>query len=486
MTSPLSQKTNGPESDRDEFLPNNSTGRLENKTELPLDGKPKITSTLILAAIVSSLGGLLFGFDTAVIAGTTNGITQWLGLSPKALGFAVSSALIGTIIGSVCFTRAGDLLGRRPVLRILAFLFFISAIGCMFAWDYWSLVFFRLIGGLGIGGASVFGPMYVSEISPARYRGRLVLLFQYNVCLGILAAYLSNAVIASYAFDPVQLEWRIMFGIEGIPAILFILMLFLIPESPRWLVSKGRLEEAGRVLMKVGEERVEDALRLIRESFASGNSDRGAVPLFQKKYLYPILLGFGVAAFNQLSFVNGFLYYLNDTLREIGASFGGQFQPVIIGAFNVIACTVSIFIIDRFGRKTMLLIGSWGAAIPLGLCAYIAWTRELVELFPWALATFILFFSFSQGAVIWVYVSEVFPNTVRAKGQALGSFTHWGLCAVAAQVYPSVAACMTNGIALPFAFGCLMMILQFFVVRRYFVETKGVPLEEIEKKLHIK
>ncbi len=448
--------------------------------------KSKITLSLILAAIVSSLGGLLFGFDTAVIAGTTSGMSQWLDLSPKALGFAVSSALIGTIIGSVAFTKPGDLLGRRLILRILAFLFFISAIGCMFAWDYWSLVVFRLIGGLGIGGASVFGPMYVSEISPARYRGRLVLLFQYNVCLGILAAYLSNALISTFGFDPVNLQWRIMFGVEGIPALLFIIMLFTIPESPRWLVSKGRIEEAGRILIKVGENRAEEALLLIRESFAQSVTNIKSVPLFQKKYLYPILLGFGVAAFNQLSFVNGFLYYLNDTLREIGASFGGPFQPVLIGAFNVIACTVSIFIIDRFGRKTMLLIGSWGAAVPLGLCAYISWTRHWTELFPWALATFILFFSFSQGAVIWVYISEIFPNTVRAKGQALGSFTHWGLCAAAAQIYPSVAACMKNGIAIPFAFGCVMMIVQFFVVRRFFVETKGVPLEEIEKKLHIK
>lgn len=449
-----------------------------------LEKRSKITATVILAAIVSSLGGLLFGFDTAVIAGTTDGMTKWLNLSAPALGFVVSSALIGTIIGSFAFSRPGDLFGRRPILRILAFLFFISAIGCMFAWNYWSLVFFRLIGGLGIGGASVFGPMYVSEISPAQYRGRLVLLFQYNVCLGILIAYLSNALISTLGYDPIHLQWRIMFGVEGIPALLFIIMLFTIPESPRWLIGKGKIAEASRVLVKSGEAKVEEAVRLIKESFAGNSSFQKSTPLFQKKYLYPILLGFGVAAFNQLSFVNGFLYYLNDTLCEIGASFGGKFQPVIIGVFNVIACTVSIFIIDRFGRKTMLLIGSWGAAIPLGICAYISWTRNWIELFPWALATFILFFSFSQGAVIWVYISEIFPNAVRAKGQALGSFTHWGLCAVAAQIYPSVAACMKNGIAIPFAFGALMMILQFFAVRYFFVETKGVPLEEIERQLH--
>jgi hypothetical protein len=271
-----------------------------------------------------------------------------------------------------------------------------------------------------------------------------------------------------------------MLGMGCLPALAFWMMLFTIPESPRWLVRKQRLAEAEHVLVLVGEQDIPRELADIKASMHA--SEKGVEKLFQRKYRYPIFLGIAVAAFNQLSFVNGFLYYLNDTLNAIGASFGGKFQPVIIGVANVIAVTVALFTIDRIGRKTLLLIGSWGSAIPLALCAYIAWTRTLIDLFPWSVAAFILFFSFSQGAVIWVYISEVFPNRVRAKGQSLGSFTHWGLCAIAAQVYPSVVA-LNHGLAYPFAFGCVMMILQFFVVLFFFVETNGVTLEELETKL---
>lgn len=444
----------------------------------------KITVVLVRAAVVSALGGLLFGFDTAVISGTTASLRELWSLNDWRLGFAVSSALIGTILGTLVFAKPGDVWGRRATLKLMAVLYFVSAAGCALAWDYWSLVIFRFIGGLGVGGSSVLAPIYVAEISPARLRGRLVLLFQYNVCVGILLAYLSNAVVASLAMDRLTLEWRVMFGIECLPAALFWTMLYTIPESPRWLIGKERFDEARRVFAVVGETRIEEEMAEIRASLQV--AEHQAVDrLFQKKYWYPIFLGFFVAAFNQLSFVNGFLYYLNDTLGAIGASFGGKYQPVIVGAANVIAVTVAMLMIDRIGRKTLLLIGSWGAAIPLLLCAYIVWTRTLIEVFPWSLAAFILFFSFSQGAVIWVYVSEVFPNRVRAKGQALGSFTHWFLCAVAAQVYPVIVGLSDNGLGIPFAFGGAMMILQFFVVWFFFIETKGVSLEGMEKRLRI-
>ncbi len=443
-----------------------------------------ITAVLIRAAIVSALGGLLFGFDTAVVAGTTASIKDLFLLSDWQLGFVVSSALIGTIVGSIVFAKPGDLWGRTNCLKILAVLYFVSALGCAFSWDYWSLIIFRFLGGLGVGGSSVLGPIYVAEISPAHYRGRLVILFQYNVCLGILVAFLSNALIASIGFDALQVQWRVMFGVECLPALLFFVLLFTIPESPRWLVGKERFAEAEEVLTAVGEKNIAREMEDIKASLHV-TEHHATDRLFQKKYWYPIFLGVGVAAFNQLSFVNGFLYYLNDTLSEIGATFGGQFQPVIIGVANVLAVTAAMLTIDRIGRRTLLLIGSWGSAIPLALCAYIAWTRSLIELFPWSVAAFILFFSFSQGAVIWVYISEVFPNRVRAKGQALGSFTHWCLCAIAAQVYPSIVGAMEHGLAIPFAFGCVMMILQFFVVLFFFVETKRISLEDMEDKLKI-
>jgi len=445
----------------------------------------KITGTLIRAAIVASLGGLLFGFDTAVISGTTSAVKALFQLSEWSMGFVVSSALIGTILGTLIVSKPGDLWGRRDSLKILGVLFFVSALGCAFAWDFWSLCVFRFIGGIGIGGSSVLGPMYIAEISPAKIRGRLVILFQFNVCLGILIAYSSNALIELFNFDVLHIQWRIMFGVGCIPALLFTLMLFTIPRSPRWLVSVQKIKEAENVLVQIGELRVAEEMAEIMESLksvAKGTSEK----LFQKKYSYPIFLGVAVAAFNQLSFVNGFLYYLNDTLNEIGASFGGKFQPVIIGVANVLAVTVALLIIDKIGRKKLLLIGSWGSAIPLGMCAYIAWTRNFPELFPWSMATFILFFSFSQGAVIWVYISEVFPNKVRSKGQSLGSFTHWGLAAIAAQVYPVIISIPKVGLAIPFIFGGVMMIVQFFVVWFFFVETKGVPLEQLEIRLRVK
>jgi len=451
--------------------------------QLKEDKGYKITGTLIRAAIVASLGGLLFGFDTAVISGTTSSVKTLFQLSDWEIGFVVSSALIGTILGTVIISKPSENWGRRDSLKILGSLFFISALGCAFSWDFWSLCVFRFIGGIGIGGSSVLGPMYIAEIAPAKLRGRLVILFQFNVCFGILIAYLSNALIGLMNTDVLLLEWRLMFAVGCLPALIFTIMLFTIPRSPRWLVSVQKAEEAEKVLVQVGEVNVSQEMKAIKDSLK--NVTKINEKLFQKKYFYPIFLGVSVAAFNQLSFVNGFLYYLNDTLNEIGATFGGKFQPVLIGLANVIAVSAALLVIDKIGRKKLLLIGSWGCAIPLALCAYIAWTRNLTELFPWSIAAFILFFSFSQGAVIWVYISEVFPNKVRSKGQSLGSFTHWGLCAIAAQVYPPIVAFSKIGLAIPFIFGGIMMILQFFVVWFFYFETKGVPLEQLEAKLGV-
>ncbi len=451
---------------------------------LVADKDYKVTTTLIKASIVAALGGLLFGFDTAVIAGTTSSVKTLYSLSDWSMGFVVSSALIGTILGTLISAKPGDKWGRRDSLKILGFLFFISALGCALAWDFWSLSFFRFIGGIGVGGASVLGPMYIAEISPAKLRGRLVILFQYNVCLGILVAYLSNALIETMNLDVLHVQWRVMFAAECMPALLFIVMLYTIPRSPRWLVSVQKTAEAEQVLEKVGEVRVHEALEEIKASLKNVTKVTHE-KLFQKKYFYPIFLGVAVAAFNQFSFVNGFLYYLNDTLNAIGASFGGKFQPVLIGVANVLAVTAALLTIDKIGRKDLLLIGSWGSAIPLALCAYIAWTRNLTELFPWGIAAFIFFFSFSQGAVIWVYISEVFPNKVRSKGQSLGSFTHWALAAIAAQLYPPIVASSHVGLSIPFIVGGLMMIIQFFVVWFFFIETKGVPLEQLERQMGV-
>ncbi len=445
--------------------------------------KGTITGVLIRSAIVAALGGLLFGFDTAVISGATASITNLMELSTVMLGVIVASALVGTVFGTFSLTQLAIKWGRRTCLVITAALFAVSAIGSALAWDEFSLIVFRFIGGVGVGASSVFGPMYIAEISPARLRGRMVMIFQYNVCWGVLIAYLTNAVIRGFGLDALQVEWRVMFGIETLPALLFLVTLLTVPRSPRWLVSKGRSEEALQVLKQIGEDDPEFTLKEIEEAESKDALQPAtdtAEALFQQKYAYAIFLGVAVAAFNQLSFVNGYLYYLKDTLDAIGATFGGNYQPVLIGTFSVVASTMAIFTIDYFGRRKLLMIGSWGAGLPLLLCSYIAWTGEMVELFPWALGIFIMFFSYSQGSVIWVYLSEVFPDKVRAKGQSLGSFTHWGLCAAAAFVYPTIFAISPG---FPFFFGAVTMLVQFFLVRQLFVETNGVTLEEIEKKL---
>ncbi len=289
-----------------------------------------------------------------------------------------------------------------------------------------------------------------------------------------------------------------MFGVEAFPAILFGGILFLIPESPRWYVSKHRYQEAEKVLYQIGEDDVPGELTAIKDSFVEFEA-RPNVPLFQKKYLYPILLGFGVAALNQLSFINGFLYYLNDMFKIVGAELGSistDFQPVLVGIFNVLACTTSIFLIDKIGRKGLLKIGAVTTAIPLFVAAYVSLFHRHLIAFPIAMSLYVYFFCFSQGSVIWVYISEIFPNAVRTKGQALGSFTHWGLCAVTAQVFPMIvgfsqiarddAGAFIPGpsprLAIPCIFGALVMLSQYYLVTKFFVETKGVPLEQIEKE----
>jgi len=440
----------------------------------------KLNSYLIKSTIVAALGGLLFGFDTAVIAGTTKDLSAAYQLTPGSLGFTVASALYGTILGAILAGLPGDRYGRRDSLRGMAVLYLISAVGCAFAWSWWSLFVFRFIGGLGIGGSSVLGPMYIAEIAPARWRGRLVGFFQFNVVFGILLAYFSNYVIGLLNFGAA--EWRWKLGVSGIPALLFFLMLFTIPRSPRWLVKKGRISEAREVLRLSGEENYEEELRDIVESIDLEHG-HGDEPLFSSKYKFPIFLAVSIGIFNQLSGINAVLYYLNDIFERAGFSkLSGDLQAVAIGFTNLIATIIAMSIIDRVGRKTLLLIGSVGTSVCLAGVAYIFLTHSHDELLVWLLIGFIASFAFSQGAVIWVYLSEVFPNRVRAKGQSLGSFSHWAMNAIVSGVFPLMAAASGG---LPFAFFSAMMALQFLVVLFTYPETKGFSLEEMQRKLGI-
>src|ERR1017187_3467622 len=439
-----------------------------------------LNAYLVKSTIVAALGGLLFGFDTAVIAGTTRALTETYHLSPRSLGLTVAAALLGTILGAMFAGIPGDRWGRRDSLRAMAILYLISALGCAFAWDWYSLVFFRFIGGLGIRASSVLGPMYIAEIAPAKWRGRMVGLFQFNVVFGILLAYFSNFVIGLAGFGAA--EWRWKLGVSGIPAALFMLMLFGIPRSPRWLVKKRRVPEAREVLRLTGEENFEAELQDIVTSIDAEHG-HGDEPLFTRKYRVPIFLAVTIAMFNQLSGINAILYYLNDIFAQAGFSkVSSDLQAVAIGATNLLFTMIAMSVIDRIGRKLLLLVGAVGTAVCLGGVSYIFSTPRHESILVWLLVGFIGFFGFSQGAVIWVYLSEIFPNRVRAQGQSLGSATHWIMNALISFLFPMVAA--ASG-ALPFAFFAAMMAVQFVVVLLFFPETKGVSLERMQQRLGI-
>jgi len=441
----------------------------------------KLNFYLVKSIIVGALGGLLFGFDTAVIAGTTHQLTQVFHLSPGQLGFTVSIALWGTVIGAMFSGILGDKLGGRESLRILAAFYMISALGCAFAWSWPVLLFFRFIGGLGIGGSSVLGPVYIAEIAPARWRGLLVGSFQINVVVGILVAYLSNYLLglANLGMN----EWRWQLGVAALPALLFFIMLFGIPRSARWLVTKNRIPEAREVLDSLGSPDGAGELDDIIESIHVDGVAHSE-PLFQKKYLKPIYLAVTVAAFNQLAGINAILYYLNDIFGMAGFSeMSADLQAVAVGAMNLLATFLAMMVIDRVGRKTLLLIGGAGMVFCLSGVAMVFFTQQHQKMLVWLLVAYIGFFAISQGAVIWVYISEVFPNRVRSKGQSLGSSTHWIMNALIAFSFPVIA--QRFGGAYPFVFFAAMMALMFFVVLFTFPETKGVTLEQMQHKLGI-
>jgi MFS transporter, SP family, arabinose:H+ symporter len=336
----------------------------------------------------------------------------------------------------------------------------------------------RFLCGLAIGASSVLGPMYIAEIAPPKQRGRLVGMFQFNIVLGILVAYLSNYLIGLAALG--DTEWRWKLGISAIPAALFLLMLYTIAESPRWLAKQGRVQEAEDVLRGTGDP---DYKKDLAEIVASVESQPGdvATPLFQQKYRFPIFLAISIAMFNQLSGINAVLYYLNDIFAKAGfTKVSSDLQAVAVGATNLLFTIAAMSVIDKVGRKTLLLIGSVGTALALSGVAAIFFADAHHELLVWCLVGFIASFAFSQGAVIWVYLSEVFPTSVRAKGQSLGSSTHWVMNAIIAIVFPMLAA--SSGGA-PFVFFAVMMVVQFFVVLSTYPETKGYTLEEMQHKL---
>lgn len=435
---------------------------------------------LVKATAVGALGGLLFGFDTAVIAGTTQQLTDIFHLTPTTLGLTVFIGLVGTVIGALCSGVLGQRIGGREALRIMAILYTLSAIGCAFAWNWDVLMVARFIGGLGIGGSSVLGPVYIAELAPAKWRGRMVGMFQINIVVGILLAYLSNYIITTRNLGVMQ--WRWEFGVAIVPSILFLIMLYGIPRSSRWLVTTNQADEARQVLEMMGSP---DSKAELQEIIDSIHLERGSKPepLFSGKYNQMIFLAVSIGLFNQLSGINAILYYSNYIFASAGfSSSSAALQTVGVGLVNLLATFLGMSLIDKLGRKTLLLIGALGMTVALGGVATIFYTHAHQTLLVWLLVLFIVFFAISQGSVIWVYIAEVFPSRVRSKGQSVGSSSHWIMNALIAGVFPYIAA---KSQAAPFLFFAFMMLVQFFVVLFVYPETKGSSLEAIQAKFGI-
>lgn len=436
-------------------------------------------ANLIKTTLTGALGGLLFGFDTVVIAGAIDALVSLYQLSPGEKGFTVAIGLVGTVVGALGAGWVGQKLGGRETLRITAVLYVASALGCGLAWSWPSFLLFRFVGGLGIGASSVLGPVYIAELSPAAWRGRLVSVFQFNVVFGILLAYLSN-----YAIHLLQLgagEWRWQVGIAAAPAIAFLALLFGIPRSPRWSASRNRIDEALAVLEQMGEPNPQAELDDIRAALVEEHASAGE-PVFQAKYRYPLFLAISIGAFNQLAGINAILYYLNNIFAAAGfSSMSSYQQAVAIGITLLLGTMAGMALIDKLGRKTLLLIGAAGTASCLAGVAWVFATGSHAQALLWLLIVYIAFFAVSQGTVIWVYIGEIFPTRVRSKGQGIGSASHWFMNTLIAQAFPVVVHSMST--ATPFVFFSAMTVVQFLVVLLVYPETKGQTLEDLQRRL---
>jgi len=437
---------------------------------------------LLTSSIIAALGSFLFGFDTAVISGTTEALRGVYALTDNLLGFTVSSALIGTLFGAVLVGRPADWWGRRPVLTVLAFFYLVSAVGCAYAWNWHSLLFFRWIGGIAVGGASVVSPVYITEIAPARRRGLLVAVSQLNIVVGILMAYLSNYLVA-YVLGPEHpAVWRWMFGVEAVPAAVFLVASILIPESPRWLMKKGNRAAAEEVLTRFGHEAPQREVDEIEQSLTSERIG-GHQSLLHRKYLKPLLLAGMIAAFNQLDGINAVIYYTADIFRMAGADKAGALmQSVIIGLTNLVMTVLAMVLIDRVGRKALLLAGSVTFILSHGLAAWVFHTHAQGWIVIVAMMGIVGSHAYSQGAVVWVCINELLPNAIRASGSAAACFLIWLLCIGVSWAFPVVAR---NSGAPAFAFFAVMMLVQFVLVLKYLPETKGISLEQLQKRLGV-
>lgn len=433
---------------------------------------------LVLWSLTVALSGFLFGLDTAVISGAEQKIQALWGLSDTLHGFAIAIALYGTVFGAAFGGWFADKLGRKKALFWLGALFFVSSIGSAVAPDVYTFMFFRFIGGLCIGASSVVSPLYISEIAPAKNRGFLVALFQFNIVFGIMIAYLSN-----YFFQILggESDWRWMLGIVGIPSLIFTGLTLLISESPRWLIlQKNDIESAKKVLNEINPEEADKTLASILNS-QQNNIKMGQVSFFSKPYAFPILLAFLMAFFNQVSGINAIIYYAPRVFEMSGlAKSSALLSSVGIGLTNLIFTMLGVSLIDKFGRRTLMFIGSIGYIISLSLIAKAFYTEQF-EGMTFFVFAFIAAHAIGQGAVIWVFISEIFPNEVRASGQAFGSLTHWVFAAIITNIFPYFSR--QFGGAPIFIFFMIMMVCQLLYVWFLMPETKGVALEDMDVRV---
>lgn len=443
----------------------------------------------LLNSVVAAMAGFLFGFDTVVISGANQPIKILWETSPWFHGFFIMSmALWGTVIGAIFGGGPTEKYGRKKVLFWIGVLYFISAVGSAFAPDPYLFSFFRFIGGIGVGVSSVVAPTYIAEISTSNVRGRLVAMYQFNIVFGILIAFLSNYFLIGFGGSN---DWRWMLGVEAIPALIYTVLVLRIPESPRWLISrKNDLATAKKVLTDLGTTDTDTAIREITESNKTSTGDQSIKEFFTKRLAKPIVLAFFIAFFNQLSGINFILYYAPEILERAGlAAKDSLFNSIAIGGINLIFTFVGLYLIDRTGRKNLMLLGSIGYMISLSMVAY-AFYYGSGELF---LMTFLLLFiaahAVGQGAVIWVFISEIFPNKSRALGQSFGASVHWVFAAIITLIMPvfldAKAGILKDDPWIIFAFFAFMMTLQLIWVLTRFPETKGVSLEDIQKRLGI-
>ncbi|EPD33597.1 sugar porter (SP) family MFS transporter [Propionimicrobium lymphophilum ACS-093-V-SCH5] len=461
-------------------------------SEVQQPAKTGAAAIVIRSALVASIGGLIFGFDTAVISGTTKALERVFTLDSFGLGIAVSSATIGTIFGAVFAGSLADRFGRKKMLFAIGALFMIGALGTALtpASAYWFFLLCRVLGGIGVGMSSVCAPIYTAEIAPAAQRGRLVGLVQFNIVLGILVAYASNAIIRAIVNNPDA--WRWMLGVMAAPSAIFLILLFSVPETPRWLMNQNREDEAIEISRRLcrTEEESDAEIQDIKVQLVADSKNK-KVPFFTKRYRKVILLAIAIAAFNQLSGINAILYYAPMVMQQAGAGEDISYlMSIAVGFMNLIATMTALTVIDKLGRRTLMFVGSIGYLISLGFLAGVMFvyegnftsTSSILVLV--GLMVFIAAHAFGQGSVIWVFISEIFPNQVRGRGQSLGSTTHWIFAAITSFAFPSMIELLGGGFSFLIFFAC--MACQLIWVLKIMPETKGVPLEEMADKLGIK